>query len=130
MKYIVFFLMGFSISSAAKADVDIYQWCQVQNDSIKTLMLLPVKALRALKRSVALAETVKEFSQVVRKDYTILISTVQKHQGISYEKAEKETLTLLKGIEIMQIDTAVDYHSINGSGIMDAVFNKCVKDNS
>ena len=99
---LILIIFALLFSSVVSSNVDIYQWCQVENDSIKKLTELPLGDLVTRKRKVALAKSVIEFSHVVNKDYTGVITLTQKHQEISFE-------------------------AIKDTKIWDAIFDNCVK---
>tara|TARA_B110000211_G_scaffold231060_1_gene291876 strand:+ start:1251 stop:1640 length:390 start_codon:yes stop_codon:yes gene_type:complete len=124
---LILIIFALLFSSVVSSNVDIYQWCQVENDSIKKLTELPLGDLVTRKRKVALAKSVIEFSHVVNKDYTGVITLTQKHQEISFEAAEIKTLAMLKMIEMQKLKQAIKVYPVKDTKIWDAIFDNCVK---
>jgi len=119
--------MLFSFSTLA--DVDEYQWCQVQVDSIRKLSKLPLSELTSLKKSIAVASSIEELNKITSKDFSPMVIALQEHQKITKEAAYKTTLKLVKGLEIDSISKAISLQGTVSEKIWSLQFDMCVKDN-
>ena len=68
----LFALITFFLSFSSIADVDEYQWCQGQIDSIRKLSELPLNELTSLKKSIAIA-SIDELNKVTSKDFSPMV---------------------------------------------------------
>ena len=125
----LFALITVFISFNVVADVDEYQFCQVQIDSIRALSELSLDELMSLKKSIANASSIHELSKATSKDLSQMVTAIQTHQKISKELAEKKTLKLFKGFELDSISNAIRLQGITSEKIWSLQFDKCVKDN-
>ena len=125
----LFALVTFFLSFSSIADVDEYQWCQGQIDSIRKLSELPLNELTSLKKSIAIAASIDELNKVTSKDFSPMVIAIKNHQKITKDAAEKATLKLVKGLEIDSISKAISLHGNTSEKIWNLQFDKCVKDN-
>jgi hypothetical protein len=125
----LFALITFFLSFSSIADVDEYQWCQGQIDSIRKLSELPLNELTSLKKSIAIAASIDELNKVTSKDFSPMVIAIKNHQKITKDAAEKATLKLVKGLEIDSISKAISLHGNTSEKIWNLQFDKCVKDN-
>ena len=125
----LFVLITVFFSFSSIADVDEYQWCQAQIDSIRKLSELPLNELTFLKKSIAVAASIEELNKVTSKDFSPMVIAIKNHQNITKGAAEKATLKLVKELEIDSISKAISLQGNTSEKIWNLQFDKCVKDN-
>jgi len=117
------------LSNNSFAEVDEYQFCQVQIDSVKKFSLMSLKDLLSLKKSIALATSIEELNKFGSSDLAPMVVAIQEHQKISKKAAVQATIKLIKGLVIEQISLAINLQGIKSEKVWDLLFDKCVKNN-
>jgi hypothetical protein len=124
-----FLLVIFYLISSNAAAVDIYEWCQVKIENLRELTSYPIENLNAYKGRLAKANSLESLEELTGKDYSQFVPMAQKHQGISRNKAEVETLKVFKKIEINTLSKAIKFQGLSGEQAWSLQFDKCVRDN-
>lgn len=127
MKYLLLIILFLAQSSYSQ--VDVYQWCQANMESIKNLSTLPTETLVRIKGNIAKADSVEELSIVLANDFNPMIAVAQNHQNISEEEARKVVLSTLKSTEINRFNLAISMQGVIDELKWNEVFDKCVLSN-
>ncbi|MBB1341252.1 hypothetical protein H5158_06305 [Pseudoalteromonas sp. SR45-6] len=125
----LFVLIQVFLSFSSIADVDEYQWCQAQIDSIRKLSELPLNELTLLKKSIAVAASIEELNKVTSKDFSPMVIAIKNHQKVTKDVAEKTTLKLVKGLQIDSVSKAISLQGNTSEKIWSLQFDNCVKGN-
>jgi hypothetical protein len=109
---------------------DIYKYCQVTLDSVRSMSTLPINELMFFKKSIALADSLEDIHKITSKDFSSMVPILQDYQNISKEEAEKETLEVIKFAEIESINRAIRFNGMKDERIWSLLFDKCVTDST